>query len=385
MTASPIEDFDILSDSSNSQNPTNISSLTPSDSSSPPPSPPPILSSDHLAIPTILLPSATMTTTMLGPNSLPILGQKGAPEKFRGRYDKVKTFIRHYEKLCALKAVTDAKDKIENITQYCSRNVREFMEGLPSYSQASWEIFAHDVLKFFDAERDARRYRVKDLESYVINTRSKSTFKNLATWKSYNRGFIRIAGWLVQKKKIDDEDRDLYFWKGIPKKFRLRVESRLVSRHPDHDMDSPWTMAEVSKVAESLLQRNNFAHERLPSDSESDASFSEVEMSDSEDSDSSSSDSDSDAGKPRKKKQEKKKSKKSSRVKVDVDSDDNPSKPEKTEPSSAKVRKPSTKQTNADQEMEDLIGQLSRMSVNDAQYAGLYYRACKLNPMAKEV
>lgn len=153
--------------------------------------------------------AANMATT--GPNSLPIVGNKGAPKKFKGRYDEVKNFIRHYKRLCAQKSVTDDQDKIENITQYCSQDVREFMEGLPSYNQHNWQAFSQDVLKYYDAEKDARRYRIRDLESYVMNTRTLPKFKDLATWKRYSRGYIRIAGWLQKHGKLDEKNNNLYF------------------------------------------------------------------------------------------------------------------------------------------------------------------------------
>ena len=91
-----------------------------------------------------------------------------------------KISFRHYERLCALKSVTTDRDKIENITQYCSREVREFMEGLESYNQGTWTQFREDVLNYYDAERDARRYRVKDLEKYVQNTGQLTKFKDLS-------------------------------------------------------------------------------------------------------------------------------------------------------------------------------------------------------------
>ncbi|EKM48326.1 uncharacterized protein PHACADRAFT_109112, partial [Phanerochaete carnosa HHB-10118-sp] len=146
-----------------------------------------------------------------GPNSLPIIGHKGAPKKFTGKFNEVKLFLQHYERLCAQKNITLDEEKVENITQYCSRHVREFMEGLPSYTSRNWTAFSKDILKFYDAEKDTRRYKYTDLENYVQKSRGASTFKDLAAWKKYNREFIRIAGWLLSNGKITQTELNLYF------------------------------------------------------------------------------------------------------------------------------------------------------------------------------
>ena len=81
--------------------------------------------------------------TYTGVYYLPVPGSKNAPKKFTGKFSEIKLFIKHYEKLCIQKKVTDPGDKVENITQYCSRKVREFMEGLPSYAYKDWDLFVH--------------------------------------------------------------------------------------------------------------------------------------------------------------------------------------------------------------------------------------------------
>lgn len=156
----------------------------------------------------------------IGPNSLPIAGTKSAPPKFTGDYTKITEFIRHYEKICARMLVTRDTDKIRNIGQYCSKRVRNFLEGLESYELGNWEEFKKDFLHLYDAERDEKRYKEKDLIRYVQTTRNREAFTTLSSWKQYDRGFIRIAGWLRSKGKITKEKQDFYYWKGIPRAFR---------------------------------------------------------------------------------------------------------------------------------------------------------------------
>ena len=104
----------------------------------------------------------------------PLPGHKSAPKKFKGKHSDVIPFIHFYERLCIKYHVTDDTEKVENITQYCSRSVRKFMEALPSYVTPNWDQFVKDVKKFYEADKDQRRFKVRDLEKLVKHSRSKS-------------------------------------------------------------------------------------------------------------------------------------------------------------------------------------------------------------------
>ena len=83
---------------------------------------------------------------------------------------------------------------------------------------------------------------------------------------NYSRGFIKIAGWLLQEGKITDREYIIAFWQGIPTKFRARIESRLMSQFPDHNLKNPFSISKVSQVAESLLSWDRFDNDQLGPD-----------------------------------------------------------------------------------------------------------------------
>ncbi|KAI0083694.1 hypothetical protein BDY19DRAFT_854533, partial [Irpex rosettiformis] len=259
-------------------------------------------------------------------------------------------------------------DKIQNIGQYCSKRVRNFLEGLSSYHAKDWLDFKTDFLKYYDAERDEKRYKEKDLSQYVKHTRQKDSFTTLSTWKQYDRGFIRIAGWLRAKNKITTRQLDVYFWKGIPRTLRARIEHRLVMIYPDHSFSDPFSSNEVRKIAESLLQRSCFDEEVLPSDDESDDN-SDLSMSDSDNDRYSDSSDDESSDEERATRSRKSKSKHTKHS----------SKKGKTSISSKKVKARTT-----EPDVDGLIDRLSHMSINDPQYAGLFLRVCTINPYAKD-
>ncbi|EPT00589.1 hypothetical protein FOMPIDRAFT_1122500, partial [Fomitopsis schrenkii] len=261
-------------------------------------------------------------------------------------------------------------------------------ESLPSYSaqEAKWETFKEDVLKYFDADRDDKKYKVKNLEAYVLQSRKKSTVKSLGTWRKYTRNFLTISGWLKKNERISQDEENLYFWKGIPRAFRTILEPRLLASQPTYDLSKPFAMAQVNTKAEALLQRNRFDADRLPSDDESsdDDSDSESE-SQSSDSSSESSESESDKSKRKSKSSKKKKltKRKTSSKKDDPDlsEDETPT----LKRANAIKRKAAKDKKQGEEALEDLVRQMNHMSLSDPEYGILYLKACRMDPLVASV
>ncbi|KAF7799985.1 hypothetical protein EIP86_011228 [Pleurotus ostreatoroseus] len=199
--------------------------------------------------------------------------------------------------------------------------------------------------------------------------------EDLHSWRKYARRFIRIEGWLERKLKISQDECAMYFWKGIPCKFRERLEHYLMSQSLMHDISKPFAIDDVEKVAKTLLQHDCFDSEHLPSDSD--------------ESDDSSSESDNDSNEDHKTKyktsnKKSKKSKKHVRFDSDADSDTDKSEDE-LKHVHRKMKKaktsPSKCEGKEDKEVEQLIEQLNKMSIHDPAYASMYFRAVTKNPI----
>src|ERR1700730_4847560 len=131
---------------------------------------------------------------------MPLMGQKGAPAKFRGHYEEVKRFIRHYNHLCKAYGVTEAQDKCDRVIDYCSSKVVKLIEALTSYQSGDWDALEKDLLSYYDANLKDTRYIVRDLLTLTRTWKTKP-IKTLTRWKQYERKFTTIAGWLETKKK----------------------------------------------------------------------------------------------------------------------------------------------------------------------------------------
>jgi len=326
---------------------------------------------------------AAMATTTLSVNTLPVLGTKQAPEKFRGDYTKVDHFIKHFERLLAQHNVAIDQEKCKSVIMYCSRSVTEFIQALDNYITPNWNLLKRDIIDFYDADLDVTRYKVKDLANYVKKTKQVK-MGNLSAWKKYARGFIRIGGWLKSQHKIRDVEHQIYFWEGIPKSMKKKIEERLLASSPNHDMSNPFPVADVTAAAEAILKRNRFDNIFGDSDNEE---LSDDELSSDDDSDSESSeDSDAEYKKRRAKKAKKAKklkAKKKAEKKKKQKKDDSDDDEEKKVPVKKIVA--TAKKAHEDQEVENLIKQLNGMSLEDPSYNYLYWKAMKIDKDISQV
>jgi hypothetical protein len=316
--------------------------------------------------------------------TMPIPGTKLAPEKFKGEYNYVSRFIQHYERLCDQNNVTLAKEKCETVTQYCSKKVGEFIEALESYSKSDWDQLKGDLLKFYDNDRSSKRYRQKDILAYTEETKLKK-IKDLSTWKRYTRGFVCIGGWLKSKTKISEDEHATYFWQGIPRTLRMRIENRLLAQDPTRSLATPWPVEKVEAAAEAILQRDRFDRNLIDSDEEEQDETDEEDSQDEADS----SDEDSEAELKRLKRKTKRlkemsamrKAKKKTLTKKYIDSDDEDEPRQKK----ASATKSAPSKANNQQEVEELIKQLNTMSLDDPGYGFAYFKAIKLDKDVEKV
>ena len=308
--------------------------------------------------------AAALTHTVL---NMPIPKTKLAPETFRGDYSKVKDFIEHYDRLLAQHNVLTHKDRCETITRYCGRREKETIKNIPSYSAPDWTRLREDILKVYDADRDTKRYTMRDVMIFA-KRKQRRRIPDLAAWKKYVRSFLRVAGSLLNNNKLTQDEHATYFWKGIPRIMRIRLENRLLAAKPDRNLSTPFTVNEINLAAEALLQRDRFDGTIDDSDDELEESVREEWSSDSESSDSDSEDEVRYRRKVTKRRERPDKKKRS-----------NESDEEEDRKRKVKSDSPRRKVTSGRAEVEGLIRQLNSMSNEDPGYGLAYYRAVKLD------
>ncbi|KAJ7138076.1 hypothetical protein C8R44DRAFT_607263, partial [Mycena epipterygia] len=315
------------------------------------------------------IPAATRPRSRI---DMPPLHARGAPKKFTGRAHDVTKFLGHCDKLFTLNNVFTDIEKIECMAEYCSRNVIHILEGMKNYSTPNWAVLCTDMEHMFDADKDLQRHRPSDLRKLTDKWR-KTPLKSMSLWRKYLRQFTTIAGWLLQKGIIDDQESARYLWKGIHSHLRHVIENRLLAKDPKRDMTIPFSEDDIIGVVDAKFKRGRFDDDIDSEDSDSDDSGID---SDSDDSESDYSDDDEEI-EYKKKKKNSHPSKSKLIVKKKV---------KRTRESQApgiihKPISPMPPASNNSEDVGDLVKRLSKMSLNDQEYNYLYYKATSLDPL----
>ena len=301
-------------------------------------------------------------------NDMPLLGEKKAPKKFRGKYSEVAKFIRHYNRLLEQHQVETDADRCEGILEYCSRTVQEFIESSPHYLQPNWERLEADILKYYDAEKEEMKYNITDFLRYLTESGARR-MPNLERWKAYYREYMSLAGHLRATNQLSERDYLGYFWIGIPVGLQSLIEERLQARYPDFDTRDPWPIEHVTAVAELHFKRGKYSDRLLQLPTKlRESNDSDYPDSDDEES-SSDSDSDSDYDRRRHRSRSARKKRRTKKAHT--------------------PRKPVTKQLQEDrtriikapqEDVEGIISKLNSMSLEDPTYGALYYKAVSSDP-----
>ncbi|KAJ7575698.1 hypothetical protein C8J56DRAFT_1062927 [Mycena floridula] len=230
-------------------------------------------------------------------------------------------------------------------------------------------------------------------------------------WKQYLRGFDTIANWLIEHEKIQERQRDIYFWYGLPKEVAQDVKSQYRAINPNWDTVDPVPTDIARNLAEANFKRGRFDENMFgmnsPFNSESDSNDTEEEKidkfhrkqmrkrykkrhynkSDSEDSDSD---------------EEEEENQLVNQIKKQLDQRDQeirdrlhmkghqhhqtlPKHEDKSANTLGKKKSESTPTTpkgdnKADTEVKDLIDKMSKMAVTEPKYGMCYFQISQLNP-----
>ncbi len=171
----------------------------------------------------------------------------------QGHYADVEPFLEAYERLCWRFNVTLERDQCDTVRQYCSREVVGVIEGLTSFRDGKWPGLTGELIHLYDADRNNRRYAMKDLKSFV-KKQAKKKINSTGNFKEYQRAFMAIGGWLSVKDKLSSARQAKYFMKGIHHTLQRKLKNRLGIINPHKPVRDPWAILEVVKAAEYLLE-----------------------------------------------------------------------------------------------------------------------------------
>jgi hypothetical protein len=301
--------------------------------------------------------------------SLPVRKGKGAPDIFKGDFRDIEPFLDHLEALIAEKNIVKDEYKCRGLVRYCSREVRETLEGLKSFTDKDYNAFKRDFIYHYDKDRERQRYKIKDLHALVKKWSGKK-ISNLETFKKYHLKYLKIGGWLLKHKKILDQEHRKWFWGGLHKKFRKKVEGQMRLIDPNLNIRDPFPIEGIVTAAKRVYDRERFDDDELtlfPRDRRDESSSSESESETEEETSSDDSeviDSDEDS-------EEEKKNRKKHRKRRDEKRGE---KKRKRSPGSRK------KEKNDEAEIDELVDKMIRLDITEPSYLALWIKLIRKAP-----
>src|SRR5882724_13441969 len=102
-----------------------------------------------------------------------------------------------------------------------------------------------------------KRYKEKDLVTFIRKRKAKP-IRTIFDYHDYQCKFIRIGGWLYENNKITQEQHHRYFWKGIDKSSRRRLENWMFQSNPKLSLSMPFPLTEITAAANHIWNVNQF-------------------------------------------------------------------------------------------------------------------------------
>ena len=167
----------------------------------------------------------------------------------------MKRFLDYFQKTCIRYNITAPEDKYQGLLQYCSDRVLDTLDSLNSSETQDYDMLVKE-LKYFYGKNEAA-YSVGKVEAFTAKWRQRP-ITSIDQFKRYHRKYLELVGEAKKFSQISLWDYHRYFWEGLPEKFRIKAEYRMLATDPNLDVSVPFEIFMVVKAAEYLLSPNRF-------------------------------------------------------------------------------------------------------------------------------
>jgi len=196
------------------------------------------------------IPPAVAHVTLTGLAAMPRAGSRSAPDEFDGDPEALEDFLDRFEGLAIAAQLTN-EDKFKALLLYVTRKQKMLFETLNGFQTKVWDDWIAAIKDVFPTKTQTRRYTKRTLITLVRKYHQRQIY-NEEDLMTYYRDFITVANWLLQHNKITPEDRSYYFWFGFHPSNRAEMEQYLRFHHPAHDRSEAWPFADVFASAKYL-------------------------------------------------------------------------------------------------------------------------------------
>lgn len=281
--------------------------------------------------------------------AMPGASSNKAPSFSGGKASDLLEFFDYFEELADGFELTDA-ERCKSLVRYVDKSTKRFWVSLEGYETSSYKEFKETILGHYPG------YSIRDLERLTKASRDDEITSESELFQYYC-DFRPIAIWLVNKGKINEKERNRFFWFGLHPSTRRQIDHHLQLTNPEYTRSQAADMDKVLAVGRVVFSDEAF-----------DAEFD-----------------DSKANRFKERVGERKK--KSKRRVKEWDSDDETEEEERPKKKETEEKKVKTRKVELDagksmiDEVEDLAKKLHGLQVHDMAYWGYYARLVCLVPV----
>jgi hypothetical protein len=197
-------------------------------------------------------PASTVTVSLnKGLAAMPVKGSKEAPKTFTGDPDELEDFLERFDVLAAGAQLTDP-DKIKALRQYLDIKQRLLFETLDGWVTQNWNDLTDSLKAIFLTSSHSQRFTLTTLAS-TVKKWSQTPLRSEQEILTYYRNFIMVSKWLKAQNKLTDDEENRYFWFGFNPQTRRELENQLRIMMPLHDRSNPYPMNRVLEAAKYIF------------------------------------------------------------------------------------------------------------------------------------
>ena len=186
---------------------------------------------------------------------LPTPNTRKAPPTFSGEPDELEPFLESFHRVCIKHNITSSQDQYKGLIQYCTPKLAKTLRSFPSHKEQSFDTLLEELDYFYGNKEPT--YNVANVEAFSTKWRSRK-ITTLNQFVLYHRKYQELVGKAREEGWLSKWDYNRYFWEGLHRDLRRKIEDRMLAADPDLDIGVPFKLKEVASYANKILTPRRF-------------------------------------------------------------------------------------------------------------------------------
>ncbi|KAF9508070.1 hypothetical protein BS47DRAFT_1398118 [Hydnum rufescens UP504] len=181
---------------------------------------------------------------------MPMPSSRDAP-KFTGR--NLREFLVDYE-MGTGEAGWDESQKCKQLPLYCKKAVRDLISTFEEVTSGhGWDALKKRLSDLYQPDYHKPHYTRRDIERFI---KKKWIISKHSHFAQYYCDFMTKVQY-VRPKPLNSEDKNLFFWEGLPRSLQKDIYEDLKISNPNLDQSVAQDVDIIKKIALSILDKDS--------------------------------------------------------------------------------------------------------------------------------